>query len=247
MKNSSLLLFALLLSSVCVSQGATESTNQPAAKPGQAAAGTDAVAAAQGLIRRVLPAQAGEFACELIPPDSGKDVFEIEADRGRIVLRGNDAMSLAVAFNWYLRYYGRTNFDWQATGPLQINGELPKPPARVRQTCGTRERFFFNYCTYGYTLPWWHWDQWQRFVDWMAMNGINRPLMQCGQEAVWLRVWTSYGMQPEQVRAYFSGPAHLPWHRMANLDKWGGPLPTSYIDGQRKLQQQVLARRTCSA
>ena len=119
---------------------------------------------------------------------------------------------------------------------------MPKPPARVRQTCGARERFFFNYCTYGYTLPWWNWDQWQRFIDWMAMNGINRPLMQCGQEAVWLRVWTSYGMQPEQVRAYFSGPAHLPWHRMANLDKWGGPLPMSYIDGQRKLQQQILAR-----
>ena len=147
-----------------------------------------------------------------------------------------------MAFNWYLRYYGHTNFDWQAMGPLKIDGALTKPPAKVRQTCAARERFFFNYCTYGYSLPWWNWDQWQRFVDWMAMNGINRPLLQCGQEAVWLRVWTSYGLQPEQVLAYFSAPAHLPWHRMANLDKWGGPLPMSYIDGQRKLQQQILAR-----
>jgi alpha-N-acetylglucosaminidase len=76
----------------------------------------------------------------------------------------------------------------------------------------------------------------------MALNGINRPLLQTGQEAVWLRVWQSYGMSADQVRAYFSGPAHLPWHRMANLDRWGGPLPVSYIEGQQKLQRKILSR-----
>lgn len=89
-------------------------------------------------------------------------------------------------------------------------------------------------------MPWWNWEQWQRFIDWMAMNGINRPLLQCGQEAVWLEVWKSYGLTEDQVRAYFTAPAHLPWHRMANLDQWGGPLPMSYIEGQKKIQQQIL-------
>ncbi len=147
-----------------------------------------------------------------------------------------------MAFNWYLRYIAKTDFGWEATAALQISGKLPMPEGKIRQVCAARERFFLNYCTYGYTFPWWSWDQWERLVDWMAMNGVNRPLLQCGQEATWLKVWKSYGLSDETVRAFFSGPAHLPWHRMANLDKWGGPLPLSYIDGQMKLQQNILAR-----
>lgn len=199
-----------------------------------------ALVAARDLIKRVLPAQADTFQVELLGSADGKDVFEIEPWNGRIVLRGNSGLSLAMAFNWYLRHEAHANFDWQAAGPLAVPGPLPVPDRKIRRTCAADERFFLNYCTYGYTMPWWQWDQWQRFIDWMAMNGINRPLLQCGQEAIWLEVWKSYGLTEEQIRSYFSAPAHLPWHRMANLDKWGGPLPMSYIDGQRKLQQQIL-------
>ena len=199
--------------------------------------------AATALIARVLPGSERNFICELVPAAEGKDVFEYEGGPGgKIILRGNSGSSLAVAFNQYLRHEVRRDFDWLASGPLQAVPVLPTPAAKVRRTCVAAERFFLNYCTYGYTTPWWDWAQWERFLDWMAMNGINRPLLQAGQEAAWLAVWQSYGMTEEAVRSYFSGPAHLPWHRMANLDRWGGPLPRSYIDGQRDLQQQILSR-----
>jgi alpha-N-acetylglucosaminidase len=66
--------------------------------------------------------------------------------------------------------------------------------------------------------------------------------MLAGQEKIWLNVWQSFGLKKEDIQAYFSGPAHLPWHRMANLDKWGGPLPISYIEGQYRLQKNILDR-----
>jgi alpha-N-acetylglucosaminidase len=208
----------------------------------QGAPAPDASPAAD-LIRRVLPASADSFTCTIIPSDDGRDVFEYEAlPSGKIALRGNSGVSLAVAFNQYLRREARLDYDWLATGPLEARGPLPLPAAKVRHTSLAAERFFLNYCTYGYTLPWWDWGQWQRFIDWMAMNGINRPLLQAGQEAAWLKVWQSFGMTQDQVLAYFSGPAHLPWHRMANLDKWGGPLPLSYVEGQRDLQRRILGR-----
>lgn len=203
---------------------------------------SDYAAAAKALIARVLPGHAGDFICETIPSDAGRDVFEIEAVGGKIILRGNDGVSLAMAFNTYLRDFAHADFDWYATKPLEIAGALPAVPAKIRRTCLAKERFFLNYCTYGYTMPWWNAAQWTRFVDWMAMNGVNRPLLQAGTEAVWLEVWKSYGLKEDDIRAYFSGPAHLPWHRMANLDYWGGPLPRSYIDGQRDLQKGILAQ-----
>jgi len=207
----------------------------------EAAAG-DPAAVAMALIQRVLPEHAGRFRCEVIAAEAGKDVFEIDQADSLIVLRGNRGISLAMAFNWYLRHDCDVNFDWEACAPLRLATPPAAPAARLRQSCAATERFALNYCTFGYSFPFWNWDQWQRFVDWMAMNGINRPLLQCGQEATWLKVWQSYGIPQQQVQAFFAGPAHLPWQRMANLDSWGGPLPMSYIDGQRKLQVQILAR-----
>jgi len=43
---------------------------------------------------------------------------------------------------------------------------------------------FLNYCTFGYAMLWWRWDDWERFIDWMALNGINMPLAIAEQEAV---------------------------------------------------------------
>lgn len=161
---------------------------------------------------------------------------------GKVLLEGDNGVELAVAFNQYLRDELHADFDWLATAPLAAPGALPVPAARVGGVQGVNERFFLNYCTYGYTMPWWGWDRWQRFIDWMAMNGINEPMLQVGQEATWLEVWKSYGMSEAQVLAYFTGPAHLPWHRMANIDRWEGPLPRSWIDGQRAMQVRILAR-----
>ena len=158
----------------------------------------DPAQAAQALIARVLPGHAGEFICEIIPPDAGRDVFEISTRNGKVLLRGNDGVSLAMAFNWYLRRETKTSYDRQADGPLVISGTLPQPKIITRRVCLARERFFLNYCTYGYAFPFTQLDGWERFIDWMAMNGINRPLMQCGQEAVWLKVWQSYGIPQEQ-------------------------------------------------
>jgi alpha-N-acetylglucosaminidase len=194
------------------------------------------------LIARVLPVHSDDFICEVIPSDKGDDVFEIATRDGKIVLRGNGGVSLAMAFNWYLRYVAKTSYDWQADGPLQIAGKLPVPRDPIRRVCTARERFFLNYCTYGYTFPFTSFEGWQRFLDWMAMNGVNRPLMQSGQEAVWLEVWKSYGLDDAEIRGYFTGPAHLPWHRMANIDHLAGPLPASYIMGQMELQKKLLAQ-----
>ena len=59
--------------------------------PAQAAPPVPAsLVAANDLIRRVLPQQADRFSVELMPAADGRDVFEIEAKTGRIVLRGND-------------------------------------------------------------------------------------------------------------------------------------------------------------
>lgn len=76
----------------------------------------------------------------------------------------------------------------------------------------------------------------------MALNGINLPLAITGQESIWYQIWTEMGLTDEEVRNYFTGPAHLPWHRMQNIDRWFAPLPQSWLDEQLELQKQITAR-----
>lgn len=76
-----------------------------------------------------------------------------------------------------------------------------------------RFRYFENTCTESYSYVWWDWEEWEKHIDWMALNGINMPLALTGQEAIWLKVYNSFGLTSEQVLdEFFTGPAFLAWY-----------------------------------
>ena len=199
------------------------------------------VAAASALAHRILPGQARHFTFEVLPAEE-TDYFTLRSEGGKIVIGGNNANSMAVGLNHYLKYYCHVNVGWFAWDKGDMPKKLPAVDGTVRINARVPQRFFLNYCTYGYTMPWWHWKEWEHFIDWMALNGINLPLAITGQESIWYQVWTELGLSDEEVRSYFTGPAHLPWHRMLNIDRWGGPLPKSWLEGQEALQKQIVAR-----
>ena len=149
---------------------------------------------------------------------------------------------MAVGLNYYLKYYCNTNVSWFVDDHLDMPATLPAVDKKVTVDARCKDRFFLNYCTFGYTMPWWQWEDWEHFIDWMALNGINLPLAITGQESIWLKVWTKLGLSESEVRNYFTGPAHLPWHRMLNIDYWQGNLPMSWLDGQEELQKKIVAR-----
>lgn len=194
------------------------------------------------LIERILPGHSDQFRIGSLPAEEGREIFELSSENGRIVIKGTDALAITKGFNHYLNHYGNIRVSWYAADPVPVLKELPLVETVIRKEARFKKRFFLNYCTFGYTMVWWQWHDWERFIDWMALNGINMPLAITGQEAIWLEVWQEFGMTEDQIRAYFTGPAHLPWHRMGNLDSWLGPLPQEFIDHQFALQKRILER-----
>lgn len=197
--------------------------------------------AAADLAERVLGKAASGFRFERIADEAGGDVFEVESVGDRVVVRGNSALSMAVGLNHYLRHC--------AEASVSMNGrqtELPQPlpavRAKVRQAAWARSRYFFNYCTFGYSMPWWDWTQWESCIDWMALQGINQPLAVTGQEAVWQAVGRRFGMSDEEIGAFLAGPPYLPFQWMGCLDGHGGPLPADWIPRHVDLQKRILAR-----
>ena len=199
------------------------------------------IQAASALAHRLLGRTANRIEFRRSADDS-TDVFRLSSEGSRIIIEGNNANSMAVGLNHYLKYYCLTNVGWFSWDKIDMPKKLPPVPAPVEIKARVEDRFFLNYCTYGYTMPWWQWKEWEHFIDWMALQGINLPLAITGQEAIWYKIWTEMGLTDEEVRTYFTGPAHLPWHRMLNIDHWGSPLPMSWLDGQAELQKKIVAR-----
>ena len=196
----------------------------------------------QGLVTRLIPQKADHFQFVKRQSKKGKDCFTLTGKDGKIIISGNNANAMAVGLNYYLNRYCHTTVSWYAEVPVVLPDKMPEVNGIITSSAKVDRRFFLNYCTYGYTLPFFGWKDWERLIDWMALNGINMPLAITGQEMVWYNVWSKLGMTDQEIRSYFTGPTYLPWHRMANIDRWNGPLPKEWLEEQRDLQKQILAR-----
>ena len=197
---------------------------------------------AKALIERILPGRSGNFILLKIPAVNQRDSFYMANSNGKILIEGTGPLAMAKGFNYYLKHYCHISVSWYANDVVTVPITLPVVSAPLGESCRFEKRFFLNYCTFGYTMLWWRWNDWERLIDWMALNGINMPLAITGQEYIWQRVWKQFGMTDAQSRSFFTGPSHLPWQRMGNLDRWLGPLPQSFIDEQFALQKQILKR-----
>nr|WP_321416243.1 alpha-N-acetylglucosaminidase [uncultured Allomuricauda sp.] len=195
----------------------------------------------KSFIDRIIPGISNKFEIEYIGKETDQDVFEVESLDGKIVLRGNNGVSIGSAFKYYLENFCGVSITWNGTN-LKLPKELPIDFKKIRKTTPYKYRYYMNYCTFNYTMSWWDWERWEKEIDWMALNGINMPLALTGQESIWQEVYKDFGFSSKELEGFFSGPTHFAWLWMGNLDGWGGPLPQSWIDSHKELQKRILER-----
>ena len=199
------------------------------------------IQAVYDLIERVTPGYGDQFKLELIEPVDGQDAYEIGAADDKVLLKGNNPVALATAYNQYLKYTCNAHVSWLGD-QLNLPEVLPLPKETVKNTINGKHRVYMNYCTISYSCAWWDWERWQREIDYMAMNSINMPLSVVGLEAVWYNTLLKYKFTDEEARRFLAGPAHAAWQWMQNLQNYGGPLPKSWIDKHVILGRQIIER-----
>jgi alpha-N-acetylglucosaminidase len=194
-----------------------------------------------GLAGRVLKNSSDQIVFMQVNESGSADFFEISGKNGKILIKGNSGISMASGLNWYLKKFCNAQFT-TIDQQLKLPNHLPVPKMSEKVTTPFRYRYFFNVCTFSYTMAWWGWEEWERQIDWMAMNGVNFPLAITGQEAVWYEVLKELGFNDQQIDDFLVGPAYLPWGWMGNIDGLGGPLPKSWILKHKELQQKIVQR-----
>lgn len=98
-------------------------------------------------------------------------------------MTASSGVAAAWAFNYYLRRYGKCHISWDER---QVD-TLPNPLVPVASDgvlLQSRYEYIYmgNPCVYSYSMPFWNWTDWEPFVDWLALNGINLFLMPVGYE-----------------------------------------------------------------
>lgn len=171
----------------------------------------------------------------------------MESRDGKVVVRGNNGVSMASGLNWYLKHVCNCQVTWRSR-QLNLPEQLPPvtvdgKPMKIRKVSPHKYRYYFNYCCFSYTLAYWDWSDWQRMIDLMALDGVNAPLAVTGQEAVWRNTGRRLGLSDKQMQQFFVGPGYLPFGWMGCIDGWAGPLPDSWIDQHLELQKKILARQ----
>ena len=88
--------------------------------------GDDQAAAAAALADRVLPSSRSHFYFETVPSPDGKDYFNLYTKKGKLHICGNNANSMAVGLNWYLRHYCFVDVGWFASDNIKkMPREMP--------------------------------------------------------------------------------------------------------------------------
>lgn len=192
-------------------------------------------------IKRILPGKAQYFKVESLNSALGKDTFQLESRNGRIVLSGNNGVSIASALYFYINEYCHCQITWNGVN-LKLPEPLPQVPVKVGKASPYEYRYYLNYCTFNYSMSWWDWNRWEKEIDWMALHGINMPLAITGEEFVWHELYREMGFSEDELSTFFCGPSYFSWFWMGNLDGWGGPLPLSWMNSHKDLQLKILER-----
>lgn len=173
--------------------------------------------------------------------DAAKDYYEIISKDGKVEITGNNPVSLAVGLNRYLKDVAHVHIAWNnLSQPLPDILPLPEKP--IRGETEFPYRYYLNYCTFSYSMPFWDEDRWMQEIDWMALHGINMPLSIVGAESVWRNVLARMGYSDSEIKEFLPGPAYTAWWQMNNLEGWGGPMTDEWLDHQENLQKAIVAR-----
>ena len=171
------LLFILSAATVSFQTNAADTQPEPSSQK--------QIDTAKGVIERTAPGRSKDFVLSFIPKENGRDVFEIsDAPDGKIAIAGSSGVAIASGFYHYIKNFCGCDISWCGSN-IEIPSPLPKVGKKLRVATLHKFRVYFNYCTLNYTASWWHWDRWEKEIDFMALNGINMPLSVTGVEAVW--------------------------------------------------------------
>lgn len=196
------------------------------------------LAPAYDLVTRVTPEAEKQVIFEI---NQEIDGFTLESKEGKLLITAPEMNELIAGYGYFLREYQHAHFSWNGNRlPKSINPELIREKVSVKKQWNWR--YAYNYCTLSYTSAFWGEKEWEKELDYLALNGVNCALVQAGLEKVWALTLKELNYPEEKIKAFIPNPAAAAWWNMGNLEGFGGPLSNAQIDKEARLGRFIAKR-----
>ena len=170
-----------------------------------------------------------------------QDSYCITAENGTLYVKANNYISACMGIYDYLKKYCGVQLSWCGNRAINIT-ELTMFDGVFSREIEQKFRVYMNYCTLDYSMCWWDFSRWEKEIDFMAMNGINMPLVVIGSEAVLYETLLEYGFSEREALDSISGPAFWAWQLMTNIEGYIPPKDKSYVYRRAELGKKILER-----
>ena len=196
--------------------------------------------AAMKVVERTLGQKPRNVIFEVTGPVAEGEYFSTEAKNGKLTVKGSSTVAVCRGFYDYVTSNGMGLSTWTVNN-ISLPEKFADSPLKI-VTTPFEHRQYMNVCTLGYTMPYWGWEEWEKELDRMALHGVDMPLSPIGSEAIFARVWRKFGLTEEEIGAFVTAPAHLPWFRMGNMSGLDGPLSQNWYDKTIALEHKIIDR-----
>ncbi|MBN2652151.1 MAG: alpha-N-acetylglucosaminidase N-terminal domain-containing protein [Spirochaetales bacterium] len=197
---------------------------------------------ANGVVQRVFGSEVAEvFDFEYDATLQGNDAYSLSVVGGQVIVKGNSPVAMCRGAYDFLKDCADGIYTWSG---VTVNRQKLKSITGLSKEGSSPfiYRYYFNVVTHGYTTPYWTWERWEQEIDWMALHGINMPLLPGATEAILYRTFLELGFSESEAKGFFTGPAYFPWNRMGNIAGWNNQMPDSYFQKQVELTHKILDR-----
>ena len=193
----------------------------------------------KSLINRCSPELADKFLLETVTSESGKNVFSYEPCEDKVLIKGDCAVSMAVAYYHFMRDCCGAYFT---VDHALAYGEFNMPSEKSEGEIASKYRTCFEYTTFSCAACWWNWERWENEIDFMAMNGINMPLAVVGTQAVWLKTMDDLGINEPLALSGLSGPSFWGWQLSNCFDGYLPQAKRESVEKQIELGRMIIER-----
>lgn len=198
-------------------------------------------AAVKDLATRQFPWLKNKVVLKEIPKENDEDVFVIETKKDKLYISASSTSAASRGLDWYAKHVAHQSISHMGDNKSQL-AKLPQVHQPIKKKSFVPYRYALNYCTINYSFSFYTWEEWEKELDWMVLNGVNIMLAPVGTEKVWYNTLIKMDYSDEEAKAFIPGPAFTAWWLMGNLEGWGGPVSNQLIDQQAELQKKILKR-----
>ncbi len=145
------------------------------------------------------------FVFEALETNDSFDCYEVFSRDKNIVIKGNSKIAQAMGYYRYLKEYcnvlitdGNYDISYVKTAPL--------PDKKISYKVNQKLRLTFSYERYAAEIDGWGFDRWEKELDFLAMHGVNCPLILAGSDGVLFKALTEeFRIKKEAALEFIAG------------------------------------------